>query len=334
MFICQKCGEATNLPTCKKCGFIFPVINGIYQMTDLPNMNLDDLKGDKYIGYDNFIDQYGKPSGIDDFCKKAQLVNYEQYRALQEGFSAGMWTTYSGMLVWKNQNPWTALRGQFYDVFLEQNGGFYGYQHGAISLHIQLNLNDSSVCIVNQTLSDQKDLTISAELFDIHGKLLSKDDYKTSVLANKVSVQHKINSQSIKEEVYFLRLKLLDKENNLKDQNFYWLSQPGKSYEKLNELKETTLQAEFMLNTKGKKIAAISNSGSETAFFVRLKVTDEKSGVLTLPVFFSDNYITLMPGESREISVDLTQLPESLKSNSLNLSIEGWNIKNKSIKIE
>jgi len=217
----------------------------------------------KYIGYDNYIDQYGKAVGIDDFCKKAQLVNYEQYRALQEGFSAGMWTTCSGMLVWKNQNPWTALRGQFHDVFLEQNGGFYGYQHGAVPLHIQLNLNDSSVCVVNQTLFDQ---------------------------------------------------------------NFYWLSQPGKSYEKLNDLKQTSLQAEFKANTKGEKVAVISNPVSETAFFIRLKVVDEKSGELSLPVFLSDNYFTLMPGESREINVDLMQLPESEKTKSLNLEIEGWNI--------
>jgi hypothetical protein len=288
----------------------------------------------KYIAYDNYIDQYGKAAGIDDFCKKAQLVNYEQYRALQEGFSAGMWTSYSGMLVWKNQNPWTALRGQFYDVFLEQNGGFYGYQHGAVPLHIQLNLNDSSVCVVNQTLFDQNDLTIHSEIFDIHGKLLSKDEYKASVLANKVSVQHKINTRSVKEDVYFLRLKLVDKGNQVKDENLYWLSQPGKSYEKLNELKQTNLQADFKVNAKGAKVATISNPGNETAFFIRLKVIDDKSGELALPVFFSNNYFTLMPGETREVNVDLTLLPESSKSKSLRLAMEGWNIKNSSIKIE
>ena len=111
------------------------------------------------------------------------------------------------------------------------------------------------------------------------------------------------------------------------------MSQPGKSYEKLNDLKQTTLQAEFKTNANGKKVAVISNPGSETAFFIRLKVADEKSGELALPVFFSDNYITLMPGESREISVDLTQLPESEKSKSLNLEMEGWNIKISQIKM-
>ena len=281
----------------------------------------------KYIGYGNFINQYGKPTNIDDFCKKAQLVNYEQYRALHEGFYAGMWKTYTGMLVWKNQNPWTSLRGQFYDVFLEQNGGFYGYQHGAKPLHIQLNLNDSAVCIVNQTLSDQKNLTVSSELFDLHGKLLSSDQYQTSVSANKVAIQQKIKNQSVKDDVFFLRLKLIDNEKKLIDQNFYWLSQPGKSYEKLNDLKQVSLKWEIKNNPTGEKIAVISNPTNETAFFIRLKLVDAKSSELVLPVYFSDNYITLLPGENREIGVDMSLLPKNIDPKSVTMGIEGWNVK-------
>ena len=288
----------------------------------------------KYIGYDDFIDQYGKAEGIDDFCKKAQLVNYEQYRALQEGFNAKMWTAYSGMLVWKNQNPWTALRGQFYDVFLEQNGGFYGYQHSAKPLHVQLNLNDSSVCLVNQTVFDHKELTISSELFDIHGNLLSGDQYKTSIPANSVSMQHKIKSEKVTDKVFFLRLKLLGEDKMVKDENFYWLSKSGRSFEKLNELAQTTLQTKLSINATGDKVVSVSNPGKETAFFIRLKMIDGKSGQLALPIFFSDNYFTLLPGESREISIDFKLLPENFKPEDLQLCLEGWNSKPISIKCE
>ena len=237
------------------------------------------------------------------------------------------------MLVWKNQNPWTALRGQFYDVFLEQNGGFYGYQHGAKSLHLQLNLNDSSVCLVNQTFFDLKDLTVSSELFDIHGNILSKDQFKTSTLANKVTVLSKIKTIDQKEPVCFLRLKLIDKDNQVRDENFYWLSKPGKSYEKLNELKPATLESEWRTNAKGEKLLLNRNTGVETAFFVRLKVLKGKGGELALPVFFTDNYITLFPGENKEIRVDCTKLSESA-SNPLWIEAEGWNVKNYSIKMD
>lgn len=280
----------------------------------------------KYLGYDQSITSYGPVSGIDDFCKKAQLVNYEQYRALQEGFNAGMWKTYTGMLVWKNQNPWTALRGQFYDVFLEQNGGFYGYRHGASPLHIQLNLNDTSVCVLNQTLADANELSVSSELFNIHGKQLSSDTYVGSFKANSVSVLKKINTRDIKEEVYFLRLKLKSKDGKLLDENFYWLSHSGKNYTKLNELKPVSLRSEIRNDDSGKLTATISNSGTETAFFIRLKPVEKSGGESVIPVFFSDNYFTLLPGESRVISVDCSLLPKKINREKLIVETEGWNV--------
>jgi mannosylglycoprotein endo-beta-mannosidase len=283
----------------------------------------------KYIGYDNFIDQYGKAKGIEDFCKKAQLVNYEQYRALQEGFNAGMWTTYSGMLVWKNQNPWTSLRGQFYDVFLDQNGGFYGYRHGAKLLHLQLNLNDSTVCLVNQTFQEENNLKVSVELFNIHGKPIAKDSYPASVTANKILNLKKIDTSGILEDVCFLRLKLLNQNDRLVDENFYWLAKPGKSYEKLNALKPATLSLDYRQNT-----VLISNQGDETAFFIRLKVADEKRRELIHPAFFEDNYFTLLPGEKKEIKIDTTLLPGQAQTKSFLLVAEGWNLPPQSITME
>ncbi len=288
----------------------------------------------KYIGYDNFIDQYGKPHDISDFCKKAQLVNYEQYRALQEGFTAGMWTTYSGMLVWKNQNPWTALRGQFYDVFLEQNAGFYGYKHGAEPIHLQLNLNDSSVCLVNQTSVELSQLTVSAEQLDLHGKILSSEHYNTAIAANKIAVQHKIKLPEPTPEVYFLRLKLTDNGNHKLDENLYWLSKSGGSYQKLNDLQQTTLECKIVSASNGEKSVLIQNHGSETAFFLRLKIWRGKGDELALPVYFTDNYITLFPGESKEIGIDLSHLNVSESSAPLWIETEGWNSKSAFLKLE
>lgn len=287
----------------------------------------------KYLGYGDFIDQYGKADGIDDFCKKAQLVNYEQYRALQEGFNAGMWTKYSGMLVWKNQNPWTALRGQFYDVFLEQNGGFYGYQHGAKPLHLQLNLNDSSVCLVNQTLDDRKDLNVSAELFDIHGKLISKDQWNASISANKMEVLKKVDTRAVTEPVFFLRLKLLDQSNILLDENFYWLAKSAGNYIGLNELKPVAVQCKIGKSEANDRLVEISNPTSETAFFIRLKLTDRETGERVLPTFFSENYFTLLPGERKEIRIDLSLLPAAARAKSLVLETSGWNVETNSLNI-
>jgi hypothetical protein len=76
---------------------------------------------------------------------QAQLVNYVQYRALIEGWNSWMWTHYTGMLIWKTQNPWPGLRGQMYDHLLDQTGAFFGIRCAAEPIHVQLNLLTYSI---------------------------------------------------------------------------------------------------------------------------------------------------------------------------------------------
>jgi len=277
----------------------------------------------KYIGYRDHIENFGEIQGIEDFCKKAQVVNYEQYRALQEGFNAGMWNKYTGMLLWKNQNPWTSLRGQFYDVYLDQNGGFYGYQHGAAPLHVQLNLNDSAICLVNQTNYDARNLTAVAKYFDLHGKRVHREEFSVSVESNTYKIAGKLNNSHQSEGLWFLRLQLMDGDNII-DENLYWLSNASVDIQNLNELKNVQLLAEPKKEANGKVVAKIENKDNETAFFTRLKAIEKSTGDLVLPVFFSDNYITLFPGESKTIEIDLSHF-DQLDTQDLELVIEPFN---------
>jgi len=278
----------------------------------------------KYIGYGKYIEQLGEIRGVEDFCKKAQLVNYEQYRALQEGFNAGMWDKYTGMLVWKNQNPWTSLRGQFYDVFLDQNGGFYGYRHGAIPLHIQLNLNDSSICILNQTQSDANNLLVESEFFDIHGNSIQKLSSNANVDADTYKVIRKLFENTKPQGFYFARLRLKNGRGKLLDENLYWLTSKEADWLELEGLESANVQVDVRKDEKGQKSAFIENTGDETAFFIRLKVTDMKSGELVLPVFMEDNYFTLFPGEKRQIEIDVSHLKSETKDSELQLEVVPW----------
>ncbi len=279
----------------------------------------------KYAGYGDFISNFGPIKGIDDFCRKAQVVNYEQYRALQEGFNAGMWDTYTGMLVWKNQNPWTSLRGQFYDVYLDQNGGFYGYMHGAKTLHIQLNLDDSAICIVNQTPFDAGRLAAEAHYFDLKGNLLHSLKYQVSAPANSVRIAGKPGSGNTPDGLYFLRLILKDENGRPMDENLYWLTSQPTGFRDLENLKPATLQLKVEKDTSGIRALMIKNSGQETAFFTRLKVWDKNAGELVLPVFFEDNYLTLFPGEQKKVVIDLSHLPEGMPKGGLVVQAEAWN---------
>jgi hypothetical protein len=277
----------------------------------------------KYLPLNDFPDRYGKVKDIGDFCLKAQIVSYEQYRALQEGFNYKMWDWYSGMLVWKNQNPWTALRGFFYDYFLDYTGGYFGYKHGAAPVHIQLNLNDSSVCVLNQTAVTLNKISANILLYDMHGKLLSEKKNQVDPKAQEVVLLSKIDLPKNSNEVFFLKLQLTD-QNKVLDENLYWLSNKPHSFEKLNELGKITLNSGVNKIDEGHFALSISNPNNETAFFIRLKILDSKND-LVLPVFFTDNYFTLLPGEEKKVELDLTlkNIPDNYK---IKLVVEGWNI--------
>lgn len=278
----------------------------------------------KYLPLLDFPDRYGKVKDIRDFCLKAQIVSYEQYRALQEGFNYKMWDWYSGMLVWKNQNPWTALRGFFYDYYLDYTGGYFGYKHGATPVHIQLNLNDSVVCVVNQTPDKLSSLTSIIRLYDMHGKLLSEQKNPVNLNANDVILLNKIVLPKDNNEVYFLRLQLIDREKIL-DENLYWLSNKPHSYEKLNELKKLIVKTAIIKSGEDQAVIVMSNLNSETAFFIRLKIMNGKNE-LVLPSFLTDNYFTLLPGDEKQVGLDLSESNSQGSRDELRLVVEGWNM--------
>jgi hypothetical protein len=282
----------------------------------------------KYLPLNNFSGRYGKVKDIGDFCMKAQLVSYEQYRALQEGFNYKMWDWYTGMLIWKNQNPWTALRGFFYDYYLDYTGGYFGYQHGAEPVHIQFNLNDSVVYVLNQTAENLEHLSASVQLFDIHGKVITQQKREVALEAHKTLLLNKVELPVKDSSVYFLRLTLTGGEK-IADENFYWISGIPGSYQYLNKLGNQSVELNLHKTGPGNARVSLSNKGPETAFFIRLKVLNHNQEQV-LPVFLNDNYITLLPGETKVLDLDYSA-SKSEGVEKLKLEAEGWNVQEQEI---
>jgi len=118
----------------------------------------------------------------------------------------------------------------------------------------------------------------------------------------------------------------------LLDENLYWLSNKNHSYEKLNNLEKVTVMVSIIKNHEGDKaILDISNPGNETAFFIRLKIMNSMDE-LVLPAYFTDNYFTLLPGDEKQIELDLTSSYISDSHKELKLVIEGWNVLTEEIK--
>ena len=215
----------------------------------LPNedyRNMDSVwRYHKFSGYGKYIDAYGKPTDVKDFADKAQLVNYDQYRALMEGFSAHAWEWYTGAIIWKTQNPWTALRGQMYDYYLDPNACLYGLHKGSEAFHVMYDNADGMVMIANNTFTEKRNIMLKAEAFDMEGKgrvLTQVFSYIEPTSSKKyLSLKRGLNRMR-KDKGVFLYLSLLDENKNLLDDNLYWLPDSTGNYSGLQQMKKASVQ--------------------------------------------------------------------------------------------
>jgi hypothetical protein len=280
----------------------------------------------KYLGYGDKISRMGEVSDLKDFVSRAQIAGYDQYRSLIEGHNSHMWDWYTGVMVWKSQNPWPALKGQFYDWFLDQNAGFYGFKHAAAPIHLQFNPSDSAVYIVNATPKERKGIRLEALLADENGKQIWKKAQDGSVAANSVVKLWDVDLRGTPARVHILRLKITYVSTGLPmDDNTYWLPYNDDRMA-LMQLPEARVVGQMMKNSNGKFTIDLANSGDVAAFFVRMKVIRTTDREMVTPVFFDDNYIVLLPGEKKSIIVDTSMLTEENKSTPLVLHLEGINL--------
>lgn len=272
----------------------------------------------KDLGYRDHLERYGAVNDIETYCKYAQVVNYDQYRSFMEGWASHMWDWYTGILIWKTQNPWTSLRGQMYDWSLDVNASLYGTRQGCEPLHAYYNPVTHKAGIINTTLEDKGQLPLAAKVYDLNGKLLWE---QTLTVEAKANISHEwLNipvPQGVK-GVYFLRLTLGDNTPNI-----YWLTTDSKDYTSLAQLPKSGLETQAILKHEGAKVVGTVSlkSLSRISFFNRVKVFDRETGKRILPVHYSDNYITLMPGDKRDIHFEcVTDLP----TNRIRVVVDNW----------
>jgi hypothetical protein len=287
----------------------------------------------KYMGYGDMIGRLGEVTDLKGFVTRAQLVNYEQYRSLVEGYTSHMWDWYTGFLLWKSQNPWPALKGQLYDWYLDQNAGFYGFRHGAAPLHLQFNPADSAVYVVNATPRERKGMRLDALLTDEKGDEIWKASQETALPANSHIKVWDVNLGGKPAAVYFLRLRITYVSTGLTvDENTYWF--PGDGDPKaLMSLGKAKIVGQMMKSSQGKFTIDIANSGDVAAFFVRMKVIRAIDGKMVTPVFLDDNYLVLLPGEKKSITVDGNLLDPDDRNTPLMLHLEGVNLPEQTIRL-
>lgn len=245
---------------------------------------------------------FGGVNDIQTFTKYAQWINYNGYRAMFEGRGKNR----QGLLLWMSHSCWPSMVWQTYDYFFEPTAAYFGCKKASEPLHVQFNPLTNKVEVVNMNGRDRKSLNVIAQIFDLAGKMVweqkstisSKED--STVECMPVEVPADIT------EVYFIRLKLSEGEK-LVSENFYWEGRENGNYQAIRKLATPKLDVKtsFQKGETCKGTATVTNNSDVPALVLRAKLVDTK-GELILPVIYSDNYFSLMPGESKEITVEFS----------------------------
>ncbi|MFV3130710.1 glycosyl hydrolase 2 galactose-binding domain-containing protein [Niveispirillum sp. KHB5.9] len=280
--------------------------------------------------------KFGAATSLEDFERKAQMLNYEGYRAIFEGMNAGLWTRHSGRMLWMTQPAWPSTMWQILTHDYDTHGAFYGVKKASEPVHAQLDLPDHGITVVNNTRQDQKGLSLAIRTRLLSGKTLA--DSSVSLDAAAGSANHlkplDLKAALAAEKLVLVSLELKDKAGATLSRNDYWVAADAPSHQRLNELPATpvTLSAKGKVGANGEVTLDVTLTNPGTTPALLAKLTPQKAdGSRILPAYISDNYVTLLPGETRQVTV--TYPAGAAGAGAPAVALRGWNIQPTSVTV-
>jgi exo-1,4-beta-D-glucosaminidase len=289
--------------------------------------------------------RYGKAKDAADLAWKSQAMTYEGQRAMFEAYGRNKYKS-TGIIQWMLNNAWPSLIWHLYSYDLRPAGGYFGSKIALEPLHVQFSYDDHSVAVVNGTQKAQSGLKVVAKLYDISGAEKFSRDTVLDVAADGVTRSIAVPEPSDISSTYFLGLQLFSSAGELLSRNLYWLSSKQDvlddaktewyytpqtefaDFTALQDLPKASLHAALYPAAGGEHDASfrvvVENTGKSVAFLTRLRLVKGKEPQEILPVFWQDNYISLLPGEKREVSVSVRK--SDLLSAQPSLMVDGFNL--------
>jgi exo-1,4-beta-D-glucosaminidase len=288
--------------------------------------------------------RYGKAKDATDFAWKSQATTYEGERAMFEAYSRNKYKS-TGVIQWMLNNAWPGLIWHLYDYSLRPAGGYFGTKKALEPVHVLFSYDDRGVAVVNSTQEPLKGLRVIAKTYDVNMKELFSGEDTTDVAGDGVARAFAVPEPPAENIAYFLNLQLYRSTGELLSRNFYWLSTkpdvldfnkgvwyytPLSSFADftpLQNLPKASVKAAFRAHEPGIEAGGyvtVENTGTGIALLVRLRLLKQKDETEILPVFWDDNYFSLLPSEKREITVNVRK--NDVGDAKVALAIDGYNV--------
>jgi len=299
--------------------------------------------------------RYGPPKSLADYVAKSQLDNYDNVRAQFEAFNARMDAAKpsTGVIYWMLNNAWPSLHWHLYDYFLNPAGAYFGAKIANEPVHIQYSYDTRAVILVNHTLNNEHGLQAVIRVRNLDGAVSYERRLKDIDLAGNGTRQlETLPAPANMSRVYFIELELDSANGKPISRNVYWLSTqtdeldwahsnwyltPVTRYADLTSLQSlptATSQIQATMRREGAENVAtvtltVPPSSKAVALFQHVSIKRSAGGELMLPILWSDNDVTLWPGESLTLTAHFTTPGAAMPV----LEVAGWNVPTQSVSI-
>jgi exo-1,4-beta-D-glucosaminidase len=275
--------------------------------------------------------RYGHWSDMASYQRVAQLGQYEVARAQFEayiGHADDPANPTTGVIYWMLNKAWPSLMWSLFGTDFDQPGVYFGAKKANEPVHILYAYDDGSIKVANQTNAPQPGLRATVELIDLDGTVRSTSTVAVPTLASQdLQTVARPQVPANISQTYFARLTLA-RGTSVVSRNVYWLStkpdridwasthgnfQSHAAFEPDGYADLTGLQK--LGSAQVKAVAATRREGDEVVMAVTIRnvsaggtpVVSARADVFAgrrevLPIRWSDNQITLWPGEQQTIT--------------------------------
>jgi hypothetical protein len=268
----------------------------------------------------------GAAGSLEDFERKAQLMNYVSYRAIFEGFQAHLWTRNSGRLLWMTHPSWPSNAWQIYTSDYDTPAAYYAVAKACEPLHAQLNLPDFRPAVINVTREARPLLRLRSRVVSLDDRPLLERVDRIDAAANAATTLDPLDLTDVlsREGLVLVELTLTDSHNTILSSNIYWQARANADLNRLSTMPPQPLVLSARYRSPGDVSVVeirLQNRGRAPALLAKLTLLDV-AGDRVLPAYYSDNYVTLLPGESRKIEATC---PAGGKVCTA-VALRGWNV--------
>lgn len=295
--------------------------------------------------------RFGQPKSLDDYVLKAQMMDFEatqaQFDAYTSRWNKNLDRPATGMIYWMFNNAWPSLHWNLFDYYLHPGGSYFGAKASVGEFQSPVyDPTDRSIFLVDRRLfaspNEDGKRTLDVDVIDLHGRSIMQETVQTTTRLNSAKKVTSLSGSNSSSEVRLIRLRLYQGEktdlarkvywaapqlDTLDWDNSTWYHTPVTSFSNLTSLFDTP-SAELSVKTGTNSTLSLENRSKHPAIFVRLNLVDKHGGDI-VPVVWSENYITLWPGEKMEVYVNYECCQEGV-----GVEVSGVNVEKKIVMFE